>query len=77
MNTALSWIKAYVPELECTDQEYTDAMTLTGTKVEGFERLRRGQLNAPFPRIYFLQFLGNHVRFLKILPGSGIRNKDG
>ena len=39
MNTSLSWIKAYVPELECTDQEYTDAMTLTGTKVEGFERL--------------------------------------
>ncbi len=39
MNTALSWIKAYVPELECGDQEYTDAMTLTGTKVETFERL--------------------------------------
>lgn len=39
MNTALSWIKAYVPELDCTDQEYCDAMTLTGTKVEGFERL--------------------------------------
>ena len=39
MNTALSWIKAYVPELSCTDQEYCDAMTLTGTKVEGFERL--------------------------------------
>ena len=39
MNTALSWIKAYVPELECTDQEYTDAMTLSGTKVEGYERL--------------------------------------
>ncbi len=39
MNTALSWIKAYVPELECTDQEYCDAMTLSGTKVEGFERL--------------------------------------
>jgi phenylalanyl-tRNA synthetase beta chain len=38
MNTALSWIKAYVPELECTAQEYCDAMTLTGTKVEGFER---------------------------------------
>ena len=41
MNTALSWIKAYVPDLECTDQEYTDAMTLTGTKVEGFARLDR------------------------------------
>ena len=39
MNTALSWIKAYVPKLECTDQEYFDKMTLTGTKVEGFERL--------------------------------------
>ena len=39
MNSALSWIKAYVPELECTDQEYFDKMTLSGTKVEGFERL--------------------------------------
>lgn len=39
MNTALSWIKAYVPELECEDQEYCDAMTLTGTKVENYERL--------------------------------------
>ena len=39
MNTALSWIKAYVPELTCTDQEYCDAMTLTGTKVENFHRL--------------------------------------
>ncbi len=39
MNTPLSWIKAYVPELECTAQEYTDAMTLSGTKVEGFECL--------------------------------------
>lgn len=38
MNTSLSWIKAYVPGLECSDQEYTDAMTLTGTKVEGYER---------------------------------------
>lgn len=38
MNTSLSWIKAYVPDLDCTDQEYRDAMTLTGTKVEGFER---------------------------------------
>lgn len=38
MNSALSWIKAYVPELECTDQEYFDKMTLSGTKVEGYER---------------------------------------
>lgn len=39
MNTSLSWIKAYVPDLEVTAQEYTDAMTLSGTKVEGFEAL--------------------------------------
>lgn len=39
MNTALSWIKAYVPDLDVTAQEYTDAMTLTGTKVEGYECL--------------------------------------
>lgn len=39
MNTSLSWIKAYVPELEATPQEYTDAMTLSGTKVEGYECL--------------------------------------
>ena len=39
MNTALSWIKAYVPDLNCTDQEYMDAMTLSGTKVEGYTRL--------------------------------------
>ncbi len=39
MNTSLSWIKAYVPELSCGDKEYCDAMTLSGTKVEGFTRL--------------------------------------
>lgn len=38
MNTSLNWIKAMVPGLECTDQEFRDAMTLSGTKVEGFER---------------------------------------
>ena len=39
MNTSLSWIKKYVPDLDVTAQEYTDAMTLSGTKVEGFEVL--------------------------------------
>ncbi len=38
MNTALSWIKAYVPDLNVTDQEYFDAMTLSGTKCEGYTR---------------------------------------
>lgn len=39
MNTSLSWIKMYVPDLDVTAQEYTDAMTLSGTKVEGFQKL--------------------------------------
>ena len=39
MNTSLSWIKMFVPDLDVTAQEYTDAMTLSGTKVEGYERL--------------------------------------
>lgn len=39
MDTSLSWIKAYVPDLNVTAQEYTDAMTLSGTKVEGYRAL--------------------------------------
>ena len=39
MDTSLSWIKAYVPDLDVTAQEYTDAMTLSGTKVEGYRAL--------------------------------------
>ena len=45
MNTSISWIKAYVPELSCSDQEYCDAMTLSGTKVEGYERLDKNLKN--------------------------------
>lgn len=41
MNTSMSWVKAYVPELDCTDQEYLDKMTMSGTKVETFQRLDR------------------------------------
>ena len=37
MNTSLNWIKAMVPGLdEVTDQQFADAMTLSGTKVEGY-----------------------------------------
>ena len=41
MNTSLSWIKMYVPDLDCTPQEYADAMTLSGTKVENYVKLDR------------------------------------
>lgn len=36
MNTSQAWIKAYVPDLQVNAQEYADAMTLSGTKVEGY-----------------------------------------
>jgi len=39
MNTSLSWIKAYVPDLNVTAQEFMDAMTLSGSKVEGYTKL--------------------------------------
>jgi len=38
MNASLSWIKAYVPDLKAGYQEFRDAMTLSGTKVENFEQ---------------------------------------
>lgn len=37
MKTSLKWIKDLVPGLECTPQEYMDAMTLSGSKVEFYD----------------------------------------
>ena len=39
MNTSLKWIKDLVSGLDCTPQEYMDAMTLSGSKVEGYENM--------------------------------------
>ena len=39
MDTSIKWIKDLVPGLECTNQEFRDAMTLSGTKVECFNEL--------------------------------------
>ncbi|MCR5337793.1 MAG: phenylalanine--tRNA ligase subunit beta [Lachnospiraceae bacterium] len=39
MNAAMNWLKAYVPDLNCSDQEFMDKMTLSGTKCEGFHRM--------------------------------------
>ena len=37
MKTSLKWIKDLVPELDVTPQEFMDAMTLSGSKVEFYE----------------------------------------
>lgn len=38
MNTPLSWMKAYVPDLDVDVQEFVDRMTLSGSHVEGYEK---------------------------------------
>ena len=55
MNTSLSWIKMYVPDLDVTAQEYTDAMTLSGTKVEGYEVLDRDLANIVIGQILSIE----------------------
>ncbi|SFA70886.1 phenylalanyl-tRNA synthetase beta subunit [Acetitomaculum ruminis DSM 5522] len=39
MITSYKWIKDLVPGLEATPKDYVDAMTLSGSKVEGFKNL--------------------------------------
>ena len=39
MKTSLKWIKDLVPGLEATPQEYMDAMTLSGSKVEYYDSM--------------------------------------
>ena len=34
MDTPISWIKAYVPDLDCSVEEYADKMTLSGSNME-------------------------------------------
>ena len=38
MNTPISWLKAYVPDLDVDIQEFVDKMTLSGSHVEGYEK---------------------------------------
>ena len=39
MNTSLKWIEALVPGLNVNAQEYTDAMILSGSKVEFYKKM--------------------------------------
>ncbi len=38
MNTPISWIKAYVPDLDVEPQEFVDKITLSGSHVENYVR---------------------------------------
>ena len=39
MNTSMNWLRVYVPGLSVSGQEFRDAMTLAGNKVETMEDL--------------------------------------
>ena len=51
MNASLEWIKQYVKGLDCSAEEYKDAVTLTGTMVEGYESLGEDLENIVVGRI--------------------------
>lgn len=38
MNTPMSWLKVYVPDLNVPVEEFADAITLSGSHVEGYEK---------------------------------------
>ncbi len=39
MNTPIEWLKSYLPDITFTEKEFSDRLTLFGTKVESFEKL--------------------------------------
>ncbi len=41
MNTPISWIKAYVPDLDVTPQEFVDKITLSGSHVENYKTFNK------------------------------------
>ena len=46
MDTSKRWLSALVPGLEnVSDKDYTDAMTLSGTKVENYKRLDKKKIS--------------------------------
>ena len=51
MITPLCWIKDFVPDLNCEASEFVDAMTMSGTKCEGYKRLDKNLKNIVVARI--------------------------
>ena len=66
MNTPLSWIKAYVPELTCTEQEYMD-------KLEHFVRIRTKQVEDSHFQYALRQFFDAAAENYKKKPSASKR----
>ena len=55
MKTPISWIKAYVPDLDVSPQEFTDRITLSGSHVENFKRLDKNLENIVVGKILTIE----------------------
>ncbi len=51
MNTPISWLKAYVPDLDVPVQDFVDAITLSGSHVESYEEKDKNLENIVVGRI--------------------------
>ena len=51
MNLSMEWLKDYVPSLEVEPKKYSDVMTDTGSKVEGYEELGKELSNIKVGKI--------------------------
>ena len=56
MNTPISWIKAYVPDLDVTPQEFVDKITLSGSHVENYN-----QYDKNLEKIVVGKVFGSHI----------------
>lgn len=77
MNTPISWIKDYVPELDVSAQEYSDRMTLTGTKVETAKVLDRNIEKVVVGRILKVEKHPNAEKLVVCLVNVGDERADG
>jgi phenylalanyl-tRNA synthetase beta chain len=55
MNTPISWIKAYVPDLDVDAQEFVDAMTLSGSHVENYVKKDKNLSNIVVGKILSIE----------------------
>ena len=74
MNTPISWIKAYVPDLDCTVQEYVDKMTLSGSHVENAVYLDKNLEKIVVGRIEKIEKHTDNYDFLDL---NGLANSFG
>lgn len=77
MDTPLCWIKDYVSDLDSTDAEYDERMTLAGTKVENYRRLDKNLEKIVVGRIEDVKPHPNAKKLVVCVMNVGERRADG